>query len=76
MVCPRINAADPFGHVRCITIRQGEPGDCLICGMDLIPLETDSQGPMAISMSPTAMRISQGANGFGSEQAEKIFTSW
>lgn len=40
-------------------IRQQEPGDCPICGMDLIPLEAE-QGeidPMAISMSPTAMQL-------------------
>jgi membrane fusion protein, copper/silver efflux system len=41
-------------------IRQNEPGDCPICGMDLIPLEEDSQenaDPSAISMSPTAMQL-------------------
>ncbi len=41
-------------------IRQPEPGDCPICGMDLIPLEDDSQegaDPTAISMSPTAMQL-------------------
>lgn len=41
-------------------IRQNEPGDCPICGMDLIPLdnEQDEQiDPMAISMSPTAMQL-------------------
>lgn len=41
-------------------IRQNEPGDCPICGMDLIPLEEDSQegaDPVAISMSPTAMQL-------------------
>ncbi len=41
-------------------IRQNEPGDCPICGMDLIPLEEDSQeddDPTAISMSPTAMQL-------------------
>jgi Cu(I)/Ag(I) efflux system membrane fusion protein len=41
-------------------IRQNEPGDCPICGMDLIPLaeEHDSDiDPMAISMSPTAMQL-------------------
>tara|TARA_R110001592_G_scaffold68626_2_gene210330 strand:- start:20823 stop:22628 length:1806 start_codon:yes stop_codon:yes gene_type:complete len=41
-------------------IRQSEPGDCPICGMDLIPLdnEQDEQlDPMAISMSPTAMQL-------------------
>ncbi len=40
-------------------IRQPEPGDCPICGMDLIPLENEEEGinPNAISMSPTAMQL-------------------
>ncbi|WP_020531099.1 efflux RND transporter periplasmic adaptor subunit [Flexithrix dorotheae] len=40
-------------------IRKNEPGDCPICGMDLIPLESDagSIDPMAVSMSPTAMML-------------------
>ncbi len=41
-------------------IRQSEPGDCPICGMDLIPLEDEAgseMDPMAISMSPTAMQL-------------------
>ncbi|RJP82439.1 MAG: efflux RND transporter periplasmic adaptor subunit [Desulfobacteraceae bacterium] len=41
-------------------IRQNEPGDCPICGMDLIPLESrddDRSDPMAISMSPAAMQL-------------------
>jgi len=41
-------------------IRKNEPGDCPICGMDLIPLENEQEGeidPMAISMSPTAMQL-------------------
>jgi len=40
-------------------IRQSEPGDCPICGMDLIPLENNEEGidPNAISMSPTAMQL-------------------
>lgn len=41
-------------------IRQNEPGDCPICGMDLILLEDDQNtepDPMAISMSPTAMKL-------------------
>ncbi len=41
-------------------IRKNEPGDCPICGMDLIPLETgEAIDPMAISMSPTAMQLAQ-----------------
>ncbi|MDF0706212.1 efflux RND transporter periplasmic adaptor subunit [Flagellimonas okinawensis] len=41
-------------------IRQTEPGDCPICGMDLIPLENDNGSeldPMAVSMSKTAMQL-------------------
>ncbi len=41
-------------------IRQSEPGDCPICGMDLIPLEDDQNAdidPNAISMSPTAIQL-------------------
>jgi Cu(I)/Ag(I) efflux system membrane fusion protein len=41
-------------------IRQNEPGDCPICGMDLILLEDDQNAdidPNAISMSPTAMQL-------------------
>ena len=40
-------------------IRQPEPGDCPICGMDLIPLESgnDDIDPEAISMSESAMII-------------------
>ncbi|MEN2284080.1 efflux RND transporter periplasmic adaptor subunit [Algoriphagus sp. SE2] len=40
-------------------IKQNEPGSCPICGMDLIPLESDDESidPLAISMSPTAMQL-------------------
>ena len=41
-------------------IRQNEPGDCPICGMDLIPLEDEQNeevDPAAIRMSPTAMQL-------------------
>ena len=40
-------------------IRMNEPGDCPICGMDLIPLSSDvkESDPMAIKMSPTAMQL-------------------
>ncbi|MDZ7742482.1 MAG: efflux RND transporter periplasmic adaptor subunit [Bacteroidota bacterium] len=40
-------------------IRQPEAGDCPICGMDLIPLDddTDESSPMEIRMSPTAMQL-------------------
>lgn len=40
-------------------IRKNEPGDCPICGMELIPLknDTDDGDPMAISMSPMAMQL-------------------
>ncbi|WP_319590396.1 efflux RND transporter periplasmic adaptor subunit [uncultured Draconibacterium sp.] len=41
-------------------IRQNEPGDCPICGMDLIPLEEEQNSeidPNAVSMSATAMQL-------------------
>lgn len=41
-------------------IRQNEPGDCPICGMDLIPLEEDQDDeidPRALRMSATAMQL-------------------
>ncbi len=41
-------------------IRQGEPGNCPLCGMELIPLADDTDAdldPAAISMSQTAMQI-------------------
>jgi len=41
-------------------IRQNEPGQCPICGMDLISLEEgNDQGadPLSVSMSPTAMQL-------------------
>ncbi len=46
-------------------IRQNEPGKCPICGMDLIPLEeeTDQSDPMEISMSPTAMQLANVSTG-------------
>lgn len=44
-------------------IQRNEPGDCPICGMELIPMESKSnQGeidPMAIAMSPIAMQLAQ-----------------
>jgi Cu(I)/Ag(I) efflux system membrane fusion protein len=43
-------------------IRRNEPGDCPICGMDLIPLEntdTENVDPDAITMSKTAMQLAQ-----------------
>lgn len=41
-------------------IRQPESGQCPICGMDLIPLSSESsdeENPMEIKMSPTAMQL-------------------
>ncbi|PRY91368.1 Cu(I)/Ag(I) efflux system membrane fusion protein [Marinilabilia salmonicolor] len=40
-------------------IKQPDPGDCPICGMELIPLEEDDGGadPGEIRMSPTAMQL-------------------
>ncbi len=42
-------------------IRQNEPGDCPICGMELIPLEGDGDGnenPLVLEMTPEAVTIS------------------
>lgn len=40
-------------------IRQSEPGQCPICGMDLIPLQDNNseEDPMEVRMSPTAMQL-------------------
>ncbi len=40
-------------------IRREEPGQCPICGMDLIPLASEEGDvePLAVSMSPTAMQL-------------------
>ena len=41
-------------------VRQNEPGDCPICGMDLIPLDdgqNEETEPLAIAMSPVAMQL-------------------
>jgi Cu(I)/Ag(I) efflux system membrane fusion protein len=41
-------------------IRQNEPGQCPLCGMDLIPVKNNSDkdaNPMEIKMSPTAMQL-------------------
>ncbi len=43
-------------------IRQDQPGDCPICGMDLIPLATDDTGPdspTAVTLSERAARLAQ-----------------
>ncbi|MFP4555461.1 MAG: efflux RND transporter periplasmic adaptor subunit [Bacteroidales bacterium] len=52
-------------------IRQNEPGDCPICGMDLIPLEDeedDGLDPMAIRMSETAMQLASISTAFVEEK--------
>lgn len=41
-------------------IKMNEPGDCPLCGMDLIPLnsmESSGENSMEIKMSPTAMQL-------------------
>lgn len=39
-------------------IRQHEPGDCAICGMDLIPLEENaSNDPLVLEMTPEAVKL-------------------
>ncbi|MBD3639171.1 MAG: efflux RND transporter periplasmic adaptor subunit [Crocinitomicaceae bacterium] len=41
-------------------IRQNEPGDCPICGMELIPLESNtSSNPLVLEMSPEAVKLAQ-----------------
>jgi Cu(I)/Ag(I) efflux system membrane fusion protein len=42
-------------------IRRGEPGDCPICAMELIPLapENEETDPMAVSMSTAALQLAQ-----------------
>ncbi len=43
-------------------IQQPEPGDCPICGMDLIPLEKDSggdEGPRTLSMSESSRALAE-----------------
>lgn len=41
------------------SVRQNEPGKCPLCGMDLIPLSTDSDedNPMEIRMSQAAIKL-------------------
>ena len=41
------------------SVRQSEPGQCPICGMDLIPLGNDDEGgdPMEVRMSETSMKL-------------------
>ena len=53
-------------------IRQNEPGDCPICGMDLIVLESHEQAdenPVAVTMSPAAMKLARVATARVSESA-------
>lgn len=43
-------------------IQQAEPGDCPICGMDLIPLVTDSnpdEGPRTLTLSESAKALAE-----------------
>ena len=41
------------------SVRQSEPGKCPICGMELIPLDTDqsNKNPLEIKMSSAAMKL-------------------
>lgn len=40
------------------SIRQPEPGDCAICGMDLIPAdESSSDDPLVLQMTPEAVKL-------------------
>ena len=46
-------------------IRQNEPGQCPICGMDLIPLDGEGEpDSMAITMSPAAMQLANVSTAF------------
>jgi len=40
-------------------VRMSEPGKCPVCGMKMIPLDSDfyEENPMMIKMSPTAMQL-------------------
>lgn len=40
-------------------IRKNEPGDCPICGMDLIPLEQSSSSSIVLEMSDDAVKLAQ-----------------
>ena len=57
-------------------IRQSEPGDCPLCGMDLTPLQNEGEStlpPNALRMSETAMQLAQVQTqevGFGGEERE------
>lgn len=57
--------AQPFGETiwTCSMhpqIRKNEPGDCPICGMDLIPLdENSSSDPLVLEMTPEAVKLAQ-----------------
>ncbi len=55
-----INTSETWTCAMHPQIRQNEPGDCPICGMDLIPLENEeneNMDPAAVAMSPTAMQL-------------------
>lgn len=79
-----VQTEEPYEHGTEITsiwtcsmhpqIRSNDPGNCPICGMELIPLETSSDelNPMAISMSATAMQLAQVQTAVvGTSNAEK-----
>ncbi|HLR31519.1 MAG TPA: efflux RND transporter periplasmic adaptor subunit, partial [Fodinibius sp.] len=44
------------------SVRESEPGNCPICGMELIPVGGDSstnENPYELTMTPTAMRLAE-----------------
>ncbi|TYP77285.1 efflux RND transporter periplasmic adaptor subunit [Aquimarina intermedia] len=51
-------------------IQQSEPGDCPICGMDLIPAETSSDG-----LSLDQFRLTKNAMALANIQTQKVGTS-
>ncbi|MCZ6693819.1 MAG: efflux RND transporter periplasmic adaptor subunit [Bacteroidetes bacterium] len=57
-----INASESWTCSMHPQISLGKPGQCPICGMDLIPVTTgeeDDEGPTIITMSEAAMRIAE-----------------
>src|SRR6056297_2906695 len=55
-------------------VRKNEPGDCPICGMELIPLDSEDAAISAdaVQMSPTAMQLAQVQTVVvGTDKAEK-----
>jgi len=54
-------------------IREDQPGDCPICGMDLVQLDSDESGldPKAIKMSEQARQLAKVATAFPSDSPDE-----